>query len=125
MATTELTRSPPASAGDRLRLAVEAGFARLAAVWGAARNRRSIARLLEWDDHMLRDIGLTPGDVRSALATPLGDDPSLRLGSLSLERRRAVRAVAKERLENQSVLLRAATKGPPLAPARHGDRRSA
>ncbi len=125
MATTELTQSPPASTGDKLRLAIEAGFARLAALWRAARNRRSVARLLEWDDHMLRDIGVTPGDVRSALATPFGDDASYRLGAMSLERRRAVRAVAQERLDQQGVLLRAATKGAPLESAKYTGRRRA
>ncbi len=97
MATTELSPSTAAGAAERLRLAVEAGLARLVALWRAERNRRSVARLLEWDDHMLRDIGLTSGDVRSALATPLSDDPSYRLGAMSLERRRAFRATASER----------------------------
>jgi uncharacterized protein YjiS (DUF1127 family) len=97
MATTELTQSAPAGVGEKLRRLVEAGLARLVALWRAARNRRAVARLLEWDDHMLRDVGLTPGDVRSALATPLGDDPSYRLGAMSRERRIAFRTAAEER----------------------------
>ena len=48
---------------------------------------------------MLGDIGLTPGDVRSALAAPVGDDPSYRLGVLSIERRAAFRAQAAERMQ--------------------------
>lgn len=98
MATTELAHSRPAGAGERLRHLVEGGFARLAAMWRAARNRRSVGKLLDWDSRMLSDIGLTPGDVRSALASPLGDDPSCRLGVLSVERRAAFRAQASERL---------------------------
>jgi uncharacterized protein YjiS (DUF1127 family) len=63
----------------------------------AVRNRRQVAKLLTWDAHMLRDIGLTPGDVRSALASPLAEDPSCRLDMLVRERRRAVQARARER----------------------------
>ena len=72
------------------------------------RNRRSVAKLLEWDDHMLRDIGLTQSDVRSAMASPIADDPSYRLGAISGERRRAIRAQARDvsvrefRLESRS-----------------------
>ncbi|HET7718092.1 MAG TPA: DUF1127 domain-containing protein [Bauldia sp.] len=67
----------------------------------AARNRRQVARLLSWDARMLRDIGLTPGDVRSAMASPLGDDPSGRLGAMAEERRNAIHAAARERLERE------------------------
>lgn len=98
MATTELLQSQPATAGERLQHLFAGAFARLAAAWRAARNRRSVGKLLEWDSRMLGDIGLTPGDVRSALASPVGDDPSYRLGVLSVERRAAFRAQAEERL---------------------------
>jgi uncharacterized protein YjiS (DUF1127 family) len=117
MATTELTRSRPAGLGERLLLTVEAGLARLTALWRAAQNRRSVARLLEWDDHMLRDVGLTQGDVRSALASGFTDDPSYRLGAMSVERRRAVQAAAKERLEHQGYFLRTLTKQAALRPS--------
>jgi uncharacterized protein YjiS (DUF1127 family) len=63
----------------------------------AVRNRRQVAKLLSWDAHMLRDIGLTPGDVRSAMAGPLHEDPSYRLDTLARERRSAFRATARER----------------------------
>jgi uncharacterized protein YjiS (DUF1127 family) len=72
-------------------------FHRAAEMVEAYRNRRQVARLLKWDAHMLRDIGLTPGDVRSALASPLAEDPSCRLDMLVRERRRAVQAGARER----------------------------
>ncbi len=106
MATTELTQSTPAGAGEKLRRLVEAGLARLVRLWGAARNRRSVARLLEWDDHRLRDVGLTPGDVRSALSAPVGHDPSSHLHAMALERRMAARAAGAERLERQGYFLR-------------------
>ncbi len=124
MATTELIHSTPAGAGERLRRVVEAGLARLVALWQAAQNRRRVARLLEWDDRMLRDVGLTAGDVRSALASPLGDDPSYRLGALSRERRRAFQAAANERLAQQGDFQPKSLRGA-AAPVGRGNRRSA
>lgn len=44
--------------------------------WRAFRNRRQIAELTTWTDEQLRDIGLTRGDVRAAMGTPLFADPS-------------------------------------------------
>ena len=70
---------------------------RLAGFSRSIRNRRTVAQLLHWDERMLRDIGLTSGDVRAALALPGGEDPSRRLGMLSTERRAAIRAEARER----------------------------
>ena len=63
----------------------------------AVRNRRQVAKLLYWDAHMLRDIGLTQGDVHAALASPLRDDPSYRLDTMARERRHAAQATARER----------------------------
>lgn len=53
------------------------------------RNRRAVMTLLEWDDHALRDIGLTRGDVRLALGVPIKEDPSARLMEWAAERRSA------------------------------------
>ena len=97
MATTELTHVEPTSVGEHIRRVVAVSASRVAAVWQAAKNRRSVGRLLELDDRMLRDIGLTQGDVRSALATPVDEDPSARLRFLSSERRSALRAQAREK----------------------------
>ena len=96
--TTEFIAARPARAGGRLLRLVEAGAARVAAWWRAAGNRRSVVTLLDWDERMLRDIGLTPNDVRSALAMPLSRDPTSHLGDLSHERRMALRATVRERL---------------------------
>jgi uncharacterized protein YjiS (DUF1127 family) len=49
----------------------------------ARRNRQTILGLGEWSDYMLHDIGVTRGDLHSALGTSLLDDPSHRLGSLA------------------------------------------
>jgi uncharacterized protein YjiS (DUF1127 family) len=104
MVTTELTHSRlQQGAGERFIAFVSAAAANLAARWHAAQNRRSVAKLLEWDDRMLKDIGLTEGDVRSAMAAPAGQDPSLRLRALSSERRAAIRAEALDRLSRGTV----------------------
>jgi uncharacterized protein YjiS (DUF1127 family) len=97
MVTTTLSQEP-ASLGERLFNAAFGVAARLAQVWQAARNRRAVAKLLQWDSRMLRDIGLTQGDVAAVMALPRSVDPSRRLRFLSVERRAAVRADAAERL---------------------------
>jgi uncharacterized protein YjiS (DUF1127 family) len=53
------------------------------------RNRRAVVRLLDLDDHALKDIGLTRCDVRRSLALPLREDPSTELRLVALERRAA------------------------------------
>ena len=92
MTTTEIgTRSHPVAA------LIEGGIRQVAALWTAFRNRRSVARLLSWDEHMLRDIGLTQHDVRSALASRVNDDPMRQLGAFARERRAAQRLTQRER----------------------------
>jgi uncharacterized protein YjiS (DUF1127 family) len=65
--------------------------------WSAYRNRRMVTELLDFDDHMLKDIGLVRGDVHSAIASPYPYDASTRLRTLAVERRASIRAAAKER----------------------------
>ncbi len=98
MVTSDICQTRPASAGERAFRFAETTVRSIAAMWRATRNRRSVAKLLSWDERMLRDIGLTPGDVRSVLAMPLTEDPSYRLGVLSVERRAAFRAEMRERV---------------------------
>jgi uncharacterized protein YjiS (DUF1127 family) len=43
----------------------------------ALKHRREIIQLADFDDHMLKDIGLTRSDVEGALAEPLIYNPSL------------------------------------------------
>lgn len=51
-------------------------FKPVRAVSRALRHRREITRLAEFDDHQLKDIGLTRTDVNGALAVSMLDDPS-------------------------------------------------
>lgn len=72
------------------------GAALVAKAWTLTRHRRAVRELWRLDDHMLRDIGLTRGDVAAALALPLDKDPSTRLRILAVERRAAHRAQRRE-----------------------------
>lgn len=100
MATTEITHPAETELGTGLGERVQRVFAvsaaRVAAVWRAAKNRRAVNGLLDWDDRMLRDIGLTQNDVRAALSGRLAEDPSPQLQLLSSERRAAIRAQRRE-----------------------------
>jgi len=51
------------------------------------KNRRDATILAGMDEHMLADIGLTPGDVRDAFAAPVWSDPTAVLVSRAHERR--------------------------------------
>lgn len=61
-------------------------------------SRRDIDRLMALDDRMLRDIGLTRGDVRAAMSTADRVPPMTRLTVLAVERRAAARALVEARL---------------------------
>lgn len=77
---------------------VKALFRPLAEVSTAMRHRREIAALLRADASVLRDLGLMPSDVDSALAQPMWRDPSYILLASSAERRCANREAARENL---------------------------
>lgn len=69
-----------------------AGFAReavlrLSDVANAYRSRRDMRLLASLDDRMLRDIGLTRGDLRDAAAEPVWRDPTAVLVTRARERR--------------------------------------
>tara|TARA_R110002020_G_scaffold50844_11_gene144001 strand:- start:7679 stop:8026 length:348 start_codon:yes stop_codon:yes gene_type:complete len=72
-------------------LAARVGTA-LAGLLRAYRGRRSLRTLIEADDRMLRDIGVTRDDVRWALQAPAGQDPSSLLRIRAVSRRAADRS---------------------------------
>jgi len=90
--------------GNRILALVGGAFAAAAMRIRVWKNRRQVATLLGWDDHMLRDIGLTQGDVYCAMATRVDEDASVQLSMLSLERRFARKAQARERLAHAAEL---------------------
>ena len=94
MATTEFT-TPAGAGGQFLRLARQPGRRRARhALAGLSQPPRAVARLLVLDDRMLRDIGVTRGDVHAAMASPISDDPSRHLAGA---RPRAPRAPSAPR----------------------------
>ncbi len=48
--------------------------------------RRTMTQLVTLDDHMLKDIGVTRGDIRKSSALPYSDDPTTQLRILAMER---------------------------------------
>jgi uncharacterized protein YjiS (DUF1127 family) len=59
----------------------------------ALKHRREIIQLADFDDHMLKDIGLTRSDVEGALAEPFVHNPSLVLVRCAERHSRAERFV--------------------------------
>ena len=51
-------------------------------------RRRRFRTLLDLDDHILHDIGVTRGEVRAASDLPLSKNASVELHRIALERRR-------------------------------------
>ncbi|MFT0860493.1 DUF1127 domain-containing protein [Ancylobacter sp. G4_0304] len=65
------------------------GFAR------AVYHRHTLSQLGEFDDRMLKDIGLTRSDLRDAASGPLWQDPTAVLVVRAVERRASRRNVAR------------------------------
>ncbi len=61
---------------------------RLVARLRQIRRRKKMERLLDLDDQMLDDIGVSRGDLDVALRMPLSVDAATELRRMSLERRR-------------------------------------
>ncbi len=96
MTLYELTHA----AGDTLLVralrAVGRSAAAVARFAAAELDRRRTARLLGFEDHELRDIGLTRGDVYAALLTGAGEKASQSLVDRRDERRLAELARLRE-----------------------------
>lgn len=58
-------------------------------IWTALLNRRAVAGLAEYDERMLKDIGLVRSDVVAALDAPFDQDPSLHLSRVAAGRSRS------------------------------------
>jgi uncharacterized protein YjiS (DUF1127 family) len=76
-------------------------------VVAAWRHRNEVAMLVSFDDYMLKDIGLTRGDLDDALAEPLWRDPTAVL--VRRQRRRRARSAT-------AVTLLPAAAAPSLVP---------
>jgi uncharacterized protein YjiS (DUF1127 family) len=73
---------PTGHALHDLALSLAEGIARV-------RRRRKFKRLLDLDDHMLDDIGVTRSEVDYAARLPLSTDAATELRRISLARRRS------------------------------------
>lgn len=74
----------------------------------AVANRRALAQLGEFDDRMLKDIGLSRSDLRDASAGPLWQDPTSVLVVRAVERRASRRQAARDSLQVASGVSEAA-----------------
>lgn len=73
------------------------GFGRILNKVEQMRAHRSVVfGLASFDDHMLRDIGLTRADVDAALVEPRMTDATLVLASRAQEHRQHQRALARD-----------------------------
>lgn len=75
----------------------------ITAVVRALQDRREVRNLAEFDDRMLKDIGLTRSDVQSALAEPLLQNPSVMLVRCAERHSRAERMVPPARKKRPAV----------------------
>ncbi len=71
----------PASPRFSVRGLFEFGSALFARGTEILRNRDAVRTLARLDDRMLKDMGLTRGDVEGALSEPLMRDPTMRLAA--------------------------------------------
>ena len=62
-------------------------LSRLFQAYGATKRRRHLSALQDLPDHLLKDVGVTRGDVDAALARPLSADAAQELYHASLGHR--------------------------------------
>lgn len=84
------SQAAPARNGGPLRFALTAGLS----LWRAAerlynemRNRHAMEHMLELDDALLRDMGVTRADVRRAMHLPIVESAGENLAKASLRSR--------------------------------------
>lgn len=94
----EVRRTPFSSFGTAASGLLIAAFMGSIQFIKAVARRRHIAQLGGFDDRMLRDIGLTRGDLLDATSGPLWQDPTALLVVRSVERRAARRLSMREAL---------------------------
>jgi uncharacterized protein YjiS (DUF1127 family) len=102
---------PATSALTRIAVVARVAALRLADVVRAYRHRRDMHVLASFDDRMLRDIGLTRGDLRDATAEPVWRDPTAVLVTRARERRTYRRRLWTHTGTSDSV------EAPPTVPA--------
>ncbi|MGO4704742.1 DUF1127 domain-containing protein [Microvirga sp. 2MCAF38] len=82
---------------------VRVAFTQIATVLRAWKHRRQVRALAEFDDRMLKDIGLTRSDVDGALDESMFHNPSVLLVRSVERRSRMQRPSADRRAERPTV----------------------
>lgn len=95
----EVRRTAFSSVGAMASAMLVGAITRLFQIGKALKRRALINQLGEFDDYMLRDIGLTRSDLRDAAAGPLWQDPTSVLVVRAVERRAGHRQAVRETLE--------------------------
>ncbi len=98
-----MTRSAMAEMTFSLSSVWMQGVRSLRALVKAFQDRREVMNLAEFDDRMLKDIGLTRSDVDSALSEPLHHNPSWVLVRCTERSSRAGRPTADRQKVRPSV----------------------
>ena len=80
--TTRSVRRPSAIARG-LRVAAYAVANWTVSIVRGYLNRRTALEMMHFDERMLKDIGLTRGDVHASIIEPMGADPTVRLRILA------------------------------------------
>ena len=83
-----MTNVPLTQTGSRIGHPIHDLSSRLVDRVRQFRRRRHFKRLLDLDDQMLKDIGVTRGEVDIAARLPMSVDAATELRRMSLERRR-------------------------------------
>lgn len=100
--STDASAAAPARAEKAFRGAVLVHA--VLRLWRSWRSRREIGDLLEMDEWMLKDIGLSRGDVHDAMAGRFTIDPSSRLGSAAARHIAAERSRMRDSLRRDEAL---------------------
>ena len=94
---TQTARSYRFSASTVAAAVASGIYLALASAWRRYRNRKAVAGLLELDEHMLADLGVTRSDVAASLYAGDYMDPSTQLARLRNERRHSTLATRRLR----------------------------
>ncbi|MCJ8145003.1 DUF1127 domain-containing protein [Ancylobacter sp. A5.8] len=91
----EVRRTAFSSFGTMASGLLVAGFKATLGFAKAVYHRHTISQLGQFDDRMLKDIGLTRADLRDAASGPLWQDPTAVLVVRAVERRANRRNLAR------------------------------
>ncbi|MBS7543412.1 DUF1127 domain-containing protein [Ancylobacter oerskovii] len=95
----EVRRTAFSSFGAAASGLLAGGFVTLVRIAKALHRRTVLNRLGDFDDRMLKDIGLTRADLRDAASGPIWQDPTSVLVVRAVERRAGRRQAVRDSLD--------------------------